>query len=86
MAFISDDEGATWGRGLMLDERAHVSYPDAVEGPDGFIHVVHDRGRTTDREILHHRFKEADIRAGRLVTPGSRLRNIVNKAGPRGKQ
>lgn len=83
MAFLSDDDGETWTKGLLLDGRAHVSYPDAAEGPDGFIHVVHDRERTKAREILHHRFKEADIRAGRLVTPGSRLKTIVNKAGPR---
>jgi multidrug resistance efflux pump len=43
--------------------------------------VVHDRGRTTDREIIHHRFTEADVRAGKVVTPGSRLLGIVNKAG-----
>lgn len=85
MAFVSDDDGATWLGGLMLDERDAVSYPDAVEAPDGFIHVVHDRERTKAREILHHRFKEADIRAGHLVTPGSRLKVIVNRAGPKAK-
>ena len=84
-AFVSDDDGATWIGGLVLDERDNVSYPDAVEGPDGFIHVVHDRERTKAREILHHRFTEADVRAGRLVTPGSRLKDIVNKAGPKAK-
>ena len=82
-AFVSDDDGATWLGGLVLDERNHVSYPDAAEGPDGFIHVVHDRERTKAREILHHRFTEADVRAGCLVTPGSRLKAIVNKAGPK---
>ena len=84
-AFVSDDDGATWLGGLVLDERNHVSYPDAAEGPDGFIHVVHDRERTKAREILHHRFTEADVRAGHLVTPGSRLKVIVNKAGPKAK-
>ena len=84
-AFVSDDDGATWLGGLVLDERDHVSYPDAAEGPDGFIHVVHDRERTKAREILHHRFTEADVRAGHLVTPGSRLKAIVNKAGPKAK-
>ena len=82
-AFVSDDDGATWLGGLVLDERNNVSYPDAVESADGFIHVVHDRERTKAREILHHRFTEADVRAGRLVTPGSRLKGIVNKAGPK---
>lgn len=81
----SGDGGATWLGGLVLDERDKVSYPDAAEGPDGFIHVVHDRERTKAREILHHRFTEADVRAGRLVTPGSRLKAIVNKAGPKAK-
>ena len=84
-AFVSDDEGATWLGGLVLDERNNVSYPDAVEGADGFIHVVHDRERTKAREILHHRFTEADVRAGRLVTHGSRLKDVVNKAGPKAK-
>ena len=84
-AFVSDDDGASWLGGLVLDERDEVSYPDATEGPDGFIHVVHDRERTKAREILHHRFTEADVRAGRLVTSGSRLKTIVNKAGPKAK-
>ena len=82
-AFISDDDGKTWSGGLILDGRADISYPDACETPDGFIHVVHDRGRTTAREIIHHRFTEADVRAGKVVTPGSRLLGIVNKAGSR---
>ena len=80
MAFVSDDDGATWTGGLVLDERKRVSYPDVVQGADGFIHVVHDRERTRAREILHHVFTEADVRAGKLVTPGSRLKDIVNKA------
>ena len=80
-AFVSDDDGATWTGGLVLDERKSVSYPDAVQGADGFIHVVHDRERTKAKEILHHVFTEADVRAGRLVTTGSRLKDIVNKAG-----
>ena len=80
MAFVSDDDGATWTGGLVLDERKSVSYPDAVQGADGFIHVVHDRERRNAREILHHVFTEADVRAGKLVTPGSRLKDIVNKA------
>lgn len=80
MAFISDDDGATWTGGLVLDERKSVSYPDVAQGEDGFIHVVHDRERTKAREILHHVFTEHDVRAGRLVTAASRLKDIVNKA------
>ena len=80
MAFVSDDDGATWTGGLVLDARKAVSYPDVVQGADGLIHVVHDRERIKAREILHHVFTEADVRAGKLISSGSRLGDIVNKA------
>ena len=40
-AFLSEDDGATWPHRLLLDER-ETSYPDAVEGSDGTLHIVHD--------------------------------------------
>lgn len=80
MAFVSDDDGATWNGGLVLDARKSVSYPDVTQGSDGFIHVVHDRERTKAREIIHHVFTEADVRAGKLISSGSRLGDVVNKA------
>ena len=82
MAYVSDDDGQTWLGGLILDGRREVSYPDAAQGPDGFVHVVHDRERYGAREIVHHVFTEADVRAGKLVTKGSRLRDVVNKCVP----
>ena len=82
MAFVSDDDGVTWNGGLTLDNRCDVSYPDSAQGRDGYIHVVHDRARFKEREILHHVFTEAEVRAGRLMTNGSRLGDIVNRAGP----
>jgi predicted neuraminidase len=60
-AFLSDDDGKTWGRGLLLDDRAEVSYPDGFQAPDGTIHVLYDWNRHTDAEILHVKFTEADI-------------------------
>ena len=77
MAYVSDDDGATWTGGLTLDAREDVSYPDAAQGDDGFIHVVHDHDRTKTRQIVHHRFTEADVRAGHLVSAGSRLGDTV---------
>jgi len=77
-AWISDDDGQTWQGGLQLDTRRDVSYPDVAETADGFIHCVHDFSRMGAKEILHHRFTEADVRAGRLVSPGSRLGDRVN--------
>ena len=81
MAYVSDDDGASWMGGLVLDERDNVSYPDAAQGVDGTIYIVHDRERTQAKEILFHRVTEADIRAGRVITPGSALKVVANKAG-----
>ena len=60
-AFLSDDEGKTWRKGLLLDDRAEVSYPDGFQAPDGAIHILYDWNRHTDAEILHVKFTEADI-------------------------
>ncbi len=79
-AFLSDDDGKSWEGGLLLDERDHVSYPDAVEGPDGRIYVIYDRERGGAKEILMARIREEDIFAGAVVAQDSRLQIIVNKA------
>jgi len=80
MAFVSRDEGATWEGGLMLDERNSVSYPDGAQAADGAIYIAYDRERTGAKEILLARFTEEDVMAGRLVSRGSRLKALVNKA------
>lgn len=80
-AFVSKDEGKTWTGGLTLDQRGNVSYPDATVMPDGAIHVIYDRERFTEREILLASFREADVIAGKVITPESRLKTIVNRAG-----
>ena len=79
-AFISEDDGHTWQGGLMLDERQGVSYPDGTESDDGVIHIIHDYDRKHAKEIVLDKFTERDIREGRIVTPGSQLGLIVNKA------
>lgn len=80
MAFLSDDDGKTWGRGLLLDDRAEVSYPDGIQSPDGLIHILYDWNRHTDAEIMLAKFREEDVRAGKFVSPGARPRMLVNKA------
>lgn len=79
-AFLSDDDGRTWSRGLLLDDRAVVSYPDGIQAPDGTIHILYDWNRHTDAEILLAKFREEDILAGKFVSPGSKARMLVNKA------
>jgi len=78
-AFVSADDGATWSGGLMLDERVGVSYPDGRESADGTIHIIYDRNRTTDREILMAEFTEADAAAGSDVSGSVVLRRIVSE-------
>jgi len=89
-ALLSDDEGKTWKWQLLLDERADVSYPDAVETADGFIHIVYDRDRggfkssleevyASAREILTAKITEEDIINGSLVREGSYLKRVISK-------
>ena len=83
-AMISIDDGKTWSAGLMLDERANVSYPDGNQTADGMIFVTYDFERVNAREIYAARFTEADVLAGKIVDPKSKLKMVVNRAtGPR---
>ena len=83
MAFLSDDDGATWSDGLVLDERDRVSYPDGNQNADGMICVTYDHHRYGDRQIMAARFTEEDILAGKIVSERSKLKILVNQAtGP----
>jgi len=79
-AFLSDDDGKTWSGGLMLDERDGVSYPDGFQSPDGLIHILYDRNRHTDAEILLAKFREEDVLAGKFISPDARSQMLANKA------
>lgn len=95
-AMISRDDGKTYEGHLLLDERADVSYPDAIEGNDGFIYIVYDRERGAHyvpdfdydyhaREILMAKVTEEDILNGQLIHSESYLKKIVNKLILKGK-
>ncbi len=60
-ALLSEDDGITWPHHLLLDERSNVSYPDAVETPEGHILVIYDHERIGEGEILLQEFTEEDI-------------------------
>lgn len=79
-AFISKDDGKTWQGGLMLDERAGVSYPDGQQTADGTIYITYDYKRTTDRNIFMALFKEEDVVAGNNVSGAVRMRQVISKA------
>jgi len=80
-AYLSADDGRTWHGGLVLDERAPVSYPDGDQAGDGRIVIAYDYNRQADREILMAWFTEADVLAGRIVSADSRLKIVINKVG-----
>ena len=84
VAALSEDDGETWKYTLMLDAGdppfRSVSYPDAVETPDGGILIVYDSGRTTFKEIRMARITEEDIMAGRLADYSSYRARIISKA------
>jgi hypothetical protein len=85
-AFLSDDGGHAWKGGLLLEGRQErdCSYPDISQFADGTIGVLYDYGRADPSEILLARISEADVLAGKLVSPSSRLGMLVSRAvGPR---
>jgi len=73
-AWLSEDDGATWRGGLLLDEREGISYPDGVEEPDGRIRIIYDRDRQHSREILLATFSESEILSGEIATGTLRQR------------
>jgi hypothetical protein len=80
MAFVSKDDGRTWGGGLLLDERTSVSYPDGQQTADGVIRIIYDFSRTDARNILLAAFREEDVAAGQAVSGAVRLRQLVSQA------
>jgi predicted neuraminidase len=80
-AFISDDDGVTWKGGLLLDERAVVSYPDGFESPDGYIYISYDRNRKKDGEILLARFTIDDVLNGKVTSERGVLKKVIRKPG-----
>jgi hypothetical protein len=84
MAFISNDDGQSWSRGLLMDERTGVSYPDGQQSEDGTIYVIYDYNRKKDQMIYMTSFRENDIEDhnydSRIVELFNR-RKTVSKGG-----
>jgi predicted neuraminidase len=59
----SREQEMVFGPGLELDPRDKVSYPDAIQSPDGLIYAVHDCDRNGAGEILLDVFSEDEITA-----------------------
>jgi predicted neuraminidase len=78
-ARLSTDDGQTWNEGLLLDERANVSYPDGAQAADGLIWIVYDRDRQGAGEILLTTFREDDVVAGKNISGQVRLKQVVSR-------
>ena len=63
----SVDGGLTWSFPVIIDERHWLSYPDAVEGDDGTLHIVYDRDRNGAGEII---LSTVRIEGGRVTSAG----------------
>ncbi|MDR2920032.1 MAG: glycoside hydrolase [Tannerella sp.] len=84
MAFISKDDGKTWSRGLLLDERLQISYPDGQQTADGYIHLTYDYSRRGEQLILYTKFKEEDILSENYdskIIEVFNQRRIISKGG-----
>ncbi len=82
-AYVSKDEGTTWEGGLMLDERAGVSYPDGQQDKNGLIRIVYDFDRTGARQILMASFREENVLSGKADSPTVSLRTVVSQGSLR---
>ena len=78
-AFLSDDDGDTWPHGLLLDGRDAVSYPDCAQDSDGTIHIIYDRDRYSEREILMASVAEENIVQGAVCDRSSELGIVVSR-------
>ena len=80
IAYLSDDFGATWQGGLVLDDRPGTSYPDVAQDEAGRIYVTHDFERGREAEIILHIFSEEDILLRQFASPSSAKGIVAMKA------
>lgn len=85
-AYLSEDDGKTWGGGLLLDDRMAVSYPDGAEDGNGRWFIIYDRERNDSHwhdtgagEILLADFTEEDVIAGTIKAKTSCLQIIIDR-------
>eukprot|EP01048_Picozoa_sp_COSAG05_P001538 COSAG05_NODE_52_length_23775_cov_49.471110_13_plen_445_part_00 len=82
-AFLWRADEPAWSGGLLLDERAGVSYPDACQAPNGDIFVHYDFDRTGAAEILFARFREEDIEVAAAGTGAGALSSHSGRGATR---
>jgi len=86
MAFLSKDDGRTWSKGLLIDQRVCACYPAGQQATDGTIYVTYDTDRLATQEITMVAFTEEDILSpdyDESIIKVARSRKIITKGGPR---
>jgi hypothetical protein len=58
---VPKDDGNSWSKGLLLDERKGISYPDGQQIEDGSVCIIYDYNRTKEQMILMTSLTEDDI-------------------------
>ncbi len=84
MAFVSKDDGRSWSKGLLLDERDWVTYPDGQQAKDGTIYITYDYLRKKNQLILMTSFTEDDILANDYdakIVEVFKRRSIISDGG-----
>lgn len=85
-ARLSTDDGKSWSKGLVLDNRTLVSYPVGVESPDGHIYLIYDHDRNGAGDILLATFTEQDVIAEKLISKDSHLAQVIDSLTPNVKK
>jgi predicted neuraminidase len=71
-AYLSDDEGATWGVGRVLESgEGAYHYPSVIQARDGRIHALFTHRDAEGASIRHMILTEAWVREGTLSAPES---------------
>lgn len=80
-AYVSRNDGESWIGGFRIDTRDAVSYPDAIQAPDGLIYLIYDRDRKGAGDILMATFRESDVEAGQAVSGDVRREQVISTLG-----
>lgn len=79
VAFYSTDNGNTWEKGITLDYRNDVSYPEIAVDSNDNIYVIWDKGRYAEHEIRYSRFTEADLISGVMIDENDKNSIVVSR-------
>jgi len=75
--WLSEDDGKTWQHSYYVEKHYELTSFGVCEG-DGYIYISYDRSRMNALNVRGIKLTEDDIRAGKLISEGSR-RFLIGK-------